>query len=349
MKFPNSSFKRIQGLSLVELMVAITIGLIIMAAVSSLFVSSKQTYTTQDSLARLQENGRLAMQFLIKDIRLAGFFGCLDGVDPGPTAQSDGSVASSNTKYLVNGGPTFTANPFVRIEGIENASTSTTWLPSIAAQPANIKPGTDAITIRMANVTAAANVAPGMLNGASPLIVNDTTPFTTGDIVVVSDCITADVIKITNITGSPADTLERAISQNVTTTLSKPYEPQARVHKLTLSQYFIQTKPDGVPALFRDGVELVEGIENLQILYGEDTDVPPDGLPNIYRRASAVADWSRVMSVRIGVLARTINSEGTDLDQADHDVDDDGIPELSAAGDRFRRRVFQAVVKLRNI
>lgn len=96
-------------------------------------------------------------------------------------------------------------------------------------------------------------------------------------------------------------------------------------------------------------VELVEGIENLQILYGEDTNAPPDGVPNIYRKANAVTDWSKVTSVRIGILARTIDDKNTDLDTGTYDVDGDGTNELTAPGDRYRRRVFQATVQLRNM
>src|SRR5436190_22011265 len=67
-----------RGLSLVELMVAITIGLIIMAAVSAVFVNSRANYTTQESLARLQENARIAINTVARDLRMAGYYGCAD-------------------------------------------------------------------------------------------------------------------------------------------------------------------------------------------------------------------------------------------------------------------------------
>ena len=66
----------IAGLTLVELMVAITIGLIILAAVARLFVTSRSTYTLEEGLARVQESGRFAMEFLSQDIRMAGYAGC---------------------------------------------------------------------------------------------------------------------------------------------------------------------------------------------------------------------------------------------------------------------------------
>ena len=65
-----------RGLTLVEVMVAITISLILLAGVMQIFISSRQTYRVQDGQARMQENGRFAVQFLTNDIRMAGHTGC---------------------------------------------------------------------------------------------------------------------------------------------------------------------------------------------------------------------------------------------------------------------------------
>ena len=53
-------------------MVALTIGLILLAALTRLFVTSRSTYTLEEGLARVQESGRFAMEFLAQDIRMAG-------------------------------------------------------------------------------------------------------------------------------------------------------------------------------------------------------------------------------------------------------------------------------------
>lgn len=351
---------RTRGFSMVELMVALTIGLIILAAVSSLFVSSKQTYTTQDSLARLQENARFAMQFLISDLRLAGHFGCLDDIDPGPplTTNPDGSTETSNLKITLTGGTAFATNAFIPVEGAENATG--TWLPSGAALPAGLKTGTDALTVRLADNSAAANVAPGMLNGSADLVVNNIPPhpFVINNIIVVSDCATADIMQITGITGNVLQhTAGVGVPGNATQKLSKAYAPPARVFRLATRSYYIANGASGQPALFRSGAELVEGIENLQVLYGEYTVNPPNPnkaqwVPSIYRKATAVSDWTKVVSVRIGILARTLNDKNTDIDATSYDVDGDGSIDFtppSSPPDRYRRRAFQATVQLRNM
>jgi type IV pilus assembly protein PilW len=61
------------GLTFVELMVAMTLGLILMLTVSQIFVNSKQTYRTQDDMSRMQESARYAQALLARTIRVAGF------------------------------------------------------------------------------------------------------------------------------------------------------------------------------------------------------------------------------------------------------------------------------------
>lgn len=62
-----------RGLSLVELMVAMTIGFFLLAGVVSLLGASKQSYRASEAMSRVQENGRYAIEFLSRDIRLAGY------------------------------------------------------------------------------------------------------------------------------------------------------------------------------------------------------------------------------------------------------------------------------------
>ena len=67
-----------RGFTLVELMVAMTIGLIILGAVGQIFATSSGTYVLQQDLARLQENGRFSMDFIAHDLRMAGYAGCVN-------------------------------------------------------------------------------------------------------------------------------------------------------------------------------------------------------------------------------------------------------------------------------
>ena len=96
-----------------------------------------------------------------------------------------------------------------------------------------------------------------------------------------------------------------------------------------------------VPNLFCDGdgaggtagQPLVEGVEDLQILYGEDTDAISDGIANQYATAGAV-NMARVVSVRVQLRLRSPDDNLTDT--------------VTAFGDRRIRRVFTNTVTLRN-
>ena len=92
--------------------------------------------------------------------------------------------------------------------------------------------------------------------------------------------------------------------------------------------------------------ELVEGVEDMQVSYGEDTD--GDRTADVYRDANAVFDWSAVVSTRIHLLLR---SNDNNLSVAPMDYIFNGATVAGAslpASDRFLRREFTATVTVRN-
>ena len=65
------------GFSLIEIMIALLIGVFLLGGMLQIFSVSQQTYRMQSNLARLQENGRFALDFLAHDIRMVGYWGCM--------------------------------------------------------------------------------------------------------------------------------------------------------------------------------------------------------------------------------------------------------------------------------
>jgi len=361
--------RKTSGFSLVELMVALTIGLIILSAVSLLFVNSKKTYTTQDRLARLQENARFAMQFIVKDLRLAGYYGCISDIN------------ADTVNSTLNNSTDFAYDAQVPLEGINNVSNSSgtsasgTWYPSTSTTmpDTDIVDGTDVVAIRMADASSGIYLNQEMPNSSAVLKLNayidpttGTSYFNTNDIIMISDCASADIMQVTQVNTTDPHLVHNAGSGtpgNSTQKLSKAYSPSTgsgndgtRVMKFTTRQYFVAKGASGNPALFRKDlngtpVELVDGIENLQVLYGKDTD--GDKVPNVYLKAGdaglqSTADWSSVVSVRFGIVARTVSDKDTDVDSGTYDVDGDGTTDFTAPGDHNKRRIFQATVQLRN-
>jgi type IV pilus assembly protein PilW len=129
-------------------------------------------------------------------------------------------------------------------------------------------------------------------------------------------------------------------------------------------------EPAPPPSLFRMTLnstggwttqELVEGVDNLQVLYGIDTDVAPDYAVNAFVTADKVTDWDRVIAVRLSLLLRSIDDNLRDTaDSEDYllnGVRDPGTASgqtplttrVTAPGDHRLRQVLNLTVSLRNM
>lgn len=65
-----------KGLSLVELMISLALGLLIVLAVTYVFAGSRTNYRHQEAFSAVQESGRIALEVLTRDVRMAGYPGC---------------------------------------------------------------------------------------------------------------------------------------------------------------------------------------------------------------------------------------------------------------------------------
>jgi type IV pilus assembly protein PilW len=316
--------KKQQGITLVELMVAMVIGLLLTAGILQLFVSNKQTYRVTENMSRLQESGRFAMHFLKSDIRMADYWGCR-GFD----------ITIDNN---LNANATF--------------DTYTTALEGTNDDNAvnNIINGTDTITLKGA-FSAGISLADIPATSSADLKVTANNDLEQFDLVLLSDCVDGDLFQITNINGSGVNIVHNTgigTPGNSEKPLRKAYGTDAQIFKLNFVTYSIQQGASGRNALFRStnggaAQELVENIENMQILYGEDTD--SDGAANYYKPSdSAGLNMDNVVSVRISLVVVTL----------DDNVTEQANPYTLFGGatitptDRRIRRVFTSTIVIRN-
>lgn len=195
-----------RGLSMVELLVALALGLIITAAVLQMFLASKTTYRMQEALARVQENGRFAIGQLANDIRMAGYMGCgnIDRMQVNIIADPPSDYEFSSTDIL---------------SGVENFSSSDSW-PSSIRRPLN---GSDLFEIRRAS-SAGLKVIPEHTSNANIKVQGDH-GFSQHDILFVTDCSSGDVFKVSNNPkgNGQQGTLTHANNVNTDNRLSKLY------------------------------------------------------------------------------------------------------------------------------
>lgn len=377
-----------RGFSLVELMVAITIGLILLAGVSSVMVSTKRTYNTQDSLGRLQENARIAMVILERALRNAGYMGC--------------NISKTNVTNVLDpsgaGYSDFNYSLGTLLEGSDNGGNFQPSGTTISAALGSVvpRPNTDLFIIRGAEADTSFSITAKSPSQSASLAIAATPDIKDGEILILSDCSSTDIFQatsdgksgsLTHNSGAGDPGNDPNLAQGNSVKLSKSYGDDAKLMKFGSTIYYIGTGTSGEPALFRrtlgvdssgnttfNSEELVEGIENLQVLYGEDTD--GDGIPDPksgetypYRKAGDVTDWGKVIAVRFGIIARALANLNADRKTANRvedtkalDIDGDGNADFTGTEttsttsdtgvttkDRlYDRRMFRTTVLLRN-
>jgi type IV pilus assembly protein PilW len=329
-----------RGFSLVELMVALVISLILLGGVIKIYESSKQAYRAQDNQARLQENGRFAMYFLAKDIRMAGYMGC-------------NQLSQIHPNVIANNPP---MTPLFSAETVIGGYDGGTWPASFPAKPANLVAGTDAILVRHASSTSVSLT--GNLSGDTAKIQIGSNPgnYQAGDILFITNCSHADIFRATSVSKGTGGiiTIAHASNQNTSNRLSKPlYKTDAQVMAFEYSLYYIRTTATpGVDALYRVTAnsapeELVDGVRNMQFLYGLDT--TGNGSADEYRTASEVNampvsdGWPAVVSVRVSLL---LVSQGKFLTQTRQELRFNGA--TYKAPDNRMYAAFGDTVTLRN-
>lgn len=333
------------GLTLIELMISVTLGLIITLAVGYLYTNSRQTYRVNDNVARIQENGRYAMEVIGRDLRMAGYWGCAGGMIASPV-----NTLNNNTAYAFDFG-----TPLVGHE----ATGANTWSPALDASIVNPVSGTDVLTLRtvFGNGVRVTQHPGGNPPGSADIKVIANSGLAQGDIVLVSDCRNAAVFQITHInTASGMDNIVHntggtLVPGNATQQLGQEYEG-GEIMRIATVTYYIRPNATGRPALFRlsRGVaeELVENVENMQVTYGVDTD--GDRQVDVFRTADNVPNWGAVRSVRVRLLLVSPDDNLTGAPQTYNFVDTngDGVPDPVTATDRRLRYVFTSTIGLRN-
>ncbi len=336
----QKSGQKEQGLTLVEMMVALTIGMVLLGGVITILSASQQTYRVNEALARVQENARYAFQLLARDIRMAGYMGCVgDGVE---------------VFNALNDNSDFLWRLHQPLEGFE-ATSAAAWTPSLPS-PAGMIPsalgGCDIIVVRGVDGGDARVLShpSSMPPGSADLTVTTSSGLSNDDIVLVTDCLAAAIFQITNISTSAGQSkiehdIDIGTPGNSAAALGNEYTG-GEIVRVTTRAYFIRTNPRGIPALYwRRGTgaaeELIEGVEDMQIQYGEDLD--GDRSADVYRTADQIADWEAVVSVRINLLVQSVEDGITSQPQT---YTFNGTTVTPT--DRRLRQAFFTVISLRN-
>ena len=334
-------------MSLLELLIALALGLFLLLGMINAFVAGKDSIQLQTALAQLQENGRLALDLLLADIRAADYIGC--------------STTTAAPTVLA------TAVTWTGVTGYERAGRL--WTPPLppdlqTALASRARNGSDVLNLQhgrlLATTAIAAPVAPG---SRAVRLRSNPDCLTRGDRLLLASCLAAQLFEITNrpSCGRSATTLVYAASANTASAATAPsYTTAAELLQFfdktwyvaaTRRQYGSANTP--VYALYRRvngrAREMLAGVEYLQLLYGERL---PDGAIRYVPANAAGLDMAAVVSVRVGLLLQSFAPVLKAPDRLAYPVLDQTIAAAGTPythnGDRSLRRVFQSSVALRN-
>jgi type IV pilus assembly protein PilW len=325
------------GLSLIELMVSLTLGLMILSGVLVVFANTSASRAEVERTSRQIENGRYASDVLSEDLRLAGFYGELNVGNltaPGAVPADPCSLNAADWGNWI---------PF-HLQGYDNAG-----FTSGNCTLTNQKAGTDVLIVRRARTCYAG------ATGCDTVVTNQ--PY-----IQVSWCSTETATPYQiGLQGSA--TFDRTL-RNCTTAANKR---QYYVHI-----YYVSTDnglgDTNTPTLNRleltgtgwTRVPLVEGIEQLQLQYGLDTN--GDGNPDVYvanpndyptgacNATCQVTNWTNVVTVQFNVLARNLEASPnyTDTKTYHLGIDATGASIDIAGTGAYRRHLYTGLVRVVN-
>ena len=330
-----------RGLTLIELMVALVVGLILTGGVIQIFISSQETYRFQESLSRIQETGRYATETIARDLRGVGFEQCGGGI---PNFED---VREGDPDTVFGGGTSLRARDVDELGDTGDVE---------------VIEGTSAIEMSRLNPSGV-SIDDGPNKGEPPALHPDRDvdfdeiPACTSLILIQPGC-TYGAAFYRGATGGAANFNTQgtgmcdhgnshaggnAFSQNLS---------GAQAYQMEDVAYFLGWNGQNEPALYRrvDGAvqELVEGVEDMALEFGEDTDPDPETgnlRINTYNGVDAVSDWANVGSARVSLLVRGHQDHVTDEPQnVSFPPGADGTPQ----GDNRLRQVFTTTVAIRN-
>ena len=327
------------GYTIIELMIAITISLIILASLVAILANNSRTRGEIERANQQTENGRYALQLIVDDLHNAGYLAEFNpGPLPTPAAKPnpcDATVAGLNTALPI------------AVQGYDNGANAPACLNDLRA-------GTDILVVRHASTCAVGSAGCDANLAGVPYFqtsgCNDAAELGSGNIAT-------SFVLDTN----PASF---TLHQNLCPLLAAQYRYLTYI-------YFVANDDkagDGIPTLMRAElgasitiVPLVEGVENLQIEYGLDTSIPTTGSPAVYTAdpdsyngctpAVCVGYWRNTVAAKINVLTRNTTATQGYVDIKTYTLGlnfDGSVNTVGPFNDGYKRHAYESVVALNN-
>lgn len=360
------------GFSLIELMIASVIGLVLLGGVVTIFTSNSASSKMSSGLNRVQDNGRVAIDILSYNLRMAGYEGCRDD-------------AKENIQVLATVAPTISFPDNIiwgaKINGSGGWSTSAPH-PDLANLPTliDLKEDTDVLYVQHGSGKSV-NLLNDMASATDNIVLpRNPDQITNGDLVMIADCTASNVFRATGVSvdASGTTTIQHGTNKNIQANLTETFRGtgnidavSVRVMRFESKAYFIgdsgRTTPNGSTlwSLFeldtsteeaanvRQPIELIEGVESFQVLYGVQPDENIDSDIR-YVTSDNVTDPGQVVSVQLGLLIGTADNSAQSNDNQTYNIAGWTVGPTGAGtdaehdSDKRLRAAFNTTVQIRN-
>jgi type IV pilus assembly protein PilW len=363
-----------KGFTLIELMIGLALVSIIGLGITQFLVANAQTYKFLGGQSRVQESGRFALETLIRSAQMAGFKGCFSTNDEvHKTFLADIPYEFDLTSSLLGyEGETTAWVPDIEAVLPRTVSTVDTNVyaagavgPGSGIDTDSILRKTDIFTINyISEKKHRLNV--NMPTSAEEVEVDTTDfEFASDYMAYIHDCEKGTIFRVTGFGGGGEIQHNGVIDPdgytNALLRLAEfnTFETDAYVSAIVSHTFFIAPGEAALNAgnttmsLWRKvgpaaPEELVEGIEDLQVKYGVDTD--GDDVPNRYLDADAVIDFNDVLTLRITVTSNSVEDVGGNTGPT-HGCTSAGGAQDCQPGETFDgllRRAFTQTINLKN-
>lgn len=311
------------GFSLIELMVALLLGLLLMSGIIAVYLESKRGFVQDEAISRVQENGRYALRLLSREIAMAGFFGGVTELD-----KITSPAISDCQTWLLN--PDQVIEVYDAADGGETGAFNTCF-----GSPSDVAADTDILAVRRASDAPLIQEGEwetgfSSLTTGGYYLHNETSGLGTAEIAVDTDIDTSALTSV----GSGADL----------------WAYYGRI-------YYIGTE-NGVPSLCVRSVEnpaqtcLVNGIESLQVELGVDTDgdaIPDEFVSDQVADVAGAVDADTVLSMRVHLLVRSLEPvRSSPAESRTWNLGNQTLTTNATPDDQYYRRVFTTTVPRNN-
>ncbi len=311
-------YKKQQGISLIEILIALGLGASLLIGLVQIYQGNSQTNNLVNAFSRVQESGRIASELMSRDIRMADYWGCLKDKEliANRLDQADARYAANVSEFNWVEGDA--------VDGLDNTAAA-------LVDGMTVINGTDVLFLRSSHDACSGNGRPVDSDNSGEFYVSSGCDANVdpGDMLVVTSCDGGDLFTVSSMSGS--GTAARHILHtvgacgdanahcvpNIDANFSEEYNRSARILKPVMTSYFIAAGTGGASSLYMkknkgNPIELVDGIEDMQISYGQDTN--DDGAVDIYSGMTNEVVKDNILSVRIQLTVTNDQVVGTSED-----------------------------------